>query len=566
MAVREEQKGYRKDNGMRYQDDRYEDELDRMRDRHDRKKNGGTVSSGRRPSHAQQARSSASARSSALGNHRRITRTGRKRRMMMILVIAALFAGAFFMRKTRDDGYWTIAVYGLDSRDGRTGKGALADVQMIAGINKKTGEIRLASVFRDTYLQINSDGDFNKINEAYFLGGYEQAVTAFEDNFDLKIDDCATFNWKAVADAINVLGGIDLEITDQEFAYINSFITETVESTGVGSVHLEHSGMNHLDGVQAVAYARLRLMDTDFKRTERQRKVIGLAMEKAKQADFKTLKSLIATVYPEIFTTIRVDDILWLVKNAKKYYIGQTSGFPFAHTEMKISKKSCVVPTTLESNVVQLHAFLYDDMDYQPSDQVRYISARIGEISGLTEPGKDIESGKNIGAQDHVGGGQSAPAADSLKKETEAVSETADHETFETSAEMHETAVEDSEGVDSEESNLEESIDETLEDTNPENMEQGPGVSRPNVIPGPESIFDAIFGREETGIQPGEEPGTSGDGDDSHGPGVEPEETGRGDGTPTIHAGSSHGNALEAPPGETKPPSETAQTGVRPGA
>ena len=107
-------------------------------------------------------------------------------------------------------------------------------------------------------------------------------MKALERNLNLHIDDYATFNWKAVVDAINVLGGVDIEISDKEFAYINSFITETVNSTGVGSYQLEHSGMNHLDGVQAVAYARLRLMDTDFNRTERQRKVLGQAMEKAK--------------------------------------------------------------------------------------------------------------------------------------------------------------------------------------------------------------------------------------------------------------------------------------------
>ena len=99
-------------------------------------------------------------------------------------------------------------------------------------------------------------------------------------------------------DAINILGGIDLEISDSEFKYINSFITETVESTGIGSHHLESAGMNHLDGVQAVAYARLRLMDTDYNRTARQRLVIQLAMNKAKEADFKTLSIVAQTVIP----------------------------------------------------------------------------------------------------------------------------------------------------------------------------------------------------------------------------------------------------------------------------
>lgn len=360
-----------------------------------------------------------------------------------------LIAGIFLYQHFRAGGYWTVAVYGVDSRDGNLGKGALSDVEMLASINKKTGEIRLVSVFRDSYLRI-SDGkdDYDKINEAYFLGGHDQAVSALENNLDLKIDDYATFNWKAVVDAINILGGVDIEITDKEFAYINSFITETVNSTGVGSYQLEHSGMNHLDGVQAVAYARLRLMDTDFNRTERQRKVLGQAMEKAKTAGFKTLSSLVGAVYPQISTSIGADDLVSLAKNAKKYYIGQTSGFPFSHQEMKIGKKSCVIPTTLESNVVQLHAFLYDEEQYTASSQVKEISSYIAQKTGLGDPGKDTESGKNVGAEGNNGGGQTGgkseqPAAQTqtepAAEESTAASEESSESIEETTAEIQET-------------------------------------------------------------------------------------------------------------------------------
>lgn len=333
----------------------------------------------------------------------------RKKKEMgkILFLVVILVAGLSLYHHFRDNGYWTIAVFGVDSRDGNLGKGALSDVEMLASINKKTGEIRLVSVFRDSYLRIsNEEEKYDKINEAYFLGGHEQAVQALENNLNIRIDDYATFNWKAVVDAINVLGGVDIEITDKEFAYINSFITETVNSTGVGSYQLEHSGMNHLDGVQAVAYARLRLMDTDFNRTERQRKVLGQAMEKAKSSGFKTLKTLVGAVYPQISTSIGVNDVLTLSKGAKKYYIGQTSGFPFSHQEMKIGKKSCVIPTTLESNVIQLHAFLFDDTSYAAPQSVQEISSYIAKKTGLGDPGKDTESGKNIGAEGNSGGGQ----------------------------------------------------------------------------------------------------------------------------------------------------------------
>lgn len=518
---------------MDYQEDMYEDELDRMRSRHSRKK--GPSSSKRSPQTRVQTQKPVKKKKSKVG--------------LLIALMIFLFAGIWMFRHSgAQDGFWTISVFGVDSRDGRTGKGALADVQIVASINQKTGEIRLASVFRDTYLQMNADGDYNKINEAYFLGGYEQAVTALQDNLDLTIDDCVTFNWKAVADAINVLGGIDLEITDREFAYINSFITETVESTGVASTHLTQSGMNHLDGVQAVAYARLRLMDTDFKRTERQRKVIGLAMEKAKQANFKTLKTLIGTVYPEIFTTMSVDDLLGLVKNAKKYYIGQTSGFPFAHTEMKISKKSCVVPATLESNVTQLHAFLYDDTDYVPSGLVKHISAHISKVSGIKEAGKDTESGKNIGAQDHTDSNQTAAAPTEPEVPSAAETEETAAAESESSTETEEPSAEETEGQPEQEV-------ESTTDTTPENMEQGPGVSTPNRVPGPNTEDHASS----------KEPGHVAPNDAVTGPGISGTETSQPGSSPTVDAGTSGKHTLQGPVGESTAPTESAITGKRPG-
>lgn len=336
-------------------------------------------------------------------------RTKHKKWKLIALILVCI-CGFFLFQRIRDNGYYTVAVFGVDSRDGNVGKGALTDMVMIVCINKKTGEIRLVSVFRDSYLNIGND-KYTKINQAYVDGGPSQAVTALEDNLDIKIDDYATFSWKAVVDGINILGGVDLEISDKEFAYINSFITATVEGTGVGSVHLEHSGMNHLDGVQAVAYARLRLMDTDFNRTERQRKVLGLAMDKAKAADFNTKKNLVGAVFPQISTSTGVDNLLSMAKDSRKYYIGQTSGFPFSHQEMKINKKECVVPTTLESNVIQLHEFLYDNANYTPSANLRRISSHIAEVTGLTEPGKDTETSKNIGASEQINEAQSATTA-----------------------------------------------------------------------------------------------------------------------------------------------------------
>ena len=276
------------------------------------------------------------------------------------------------------EGYWTIALFGVDSRNNSVGKGNNADVIIICNIDQGSGEIKLVSVFRDTYLSVSDNGLYNKINQAYFLGGPEQAVEALNRNLDLQIDDFATFNWKAVVDAVNILGGVDVELSKAEFYYINAYITETVEATGVGSYQLKQAGLNHLDGVQAVAYARLRKMDTDFARTERQREIIDLCFQKLKKSDFAVVNNVMEAVFHQILSSVTIDDII-----------------PAARSDANMGKKgACVIPQTLESNVTLLHQFLFGDENYQPSDMVKKISAKISADTGMYNEAKPI---------DHVG-------------------------------------------------------------------------------------------------------------------------------------------------------------------
>ncbi len=287
------------------------------------------------------------------------------------------------------EGYWNIAVFGIDSRSSKAVEGN-SDVIMIASINKDTGEIRLVSVFRDTYLKV-SDSSYNKINSAYATGGPQQAVKALNQNLDLDITDYVTFNWKAVATGINILGGVDIELSKAELHYINSYITETVKSTGIGSVQIKGTGMHHLDGVQAVAYARLRYMDNDFARTERQRKVVTHAFEKAKKADLNTLNGLLGNMLSMVATNLTWQDGLDAIANINKYHLGENGGFPFARGDANMGKKgACVIPQTLETNVKELHKFLFDDESYEVSDTVKQISNKISSDSGMYNEGKYV--------------------------------------------------------------------------------------------------------------------------------------------------------------------------------
>lgn len=277
------------------------------------------------------------------------------------------------------DDFWTIAVFGVDSRTGQIGSGTNADAQLIMTINRANGEIRLASVYRDTLLMRNTENEsFGKINSAYAEGGPYQNVMALNTNLDLKITDYISFSWKAAVDAINMMGGIDLELSKSEWYYINSFITETVNCTGVASSHLDGPGMQHLDGVQAVAYCRLRLMDSDFSRTERQRKVMELVLEKARSLSWEELINILTVVLPQTATSVQFDDLAMMAKGIGQYHIVETGGFPFVQEEARLGRYgACLIPNTLESNVTQLHRLLYQDEDYQCSDKVKEIGKEI---------------------------------------------------------------------------------------------------------------------------------------------------------------------------------------------
>lgn len=305
-------------------------------------------------------------------------------RLLLLLIISSLVFLAYLFLNKKDTGFYTLAIFGVDSRDGNLKEGALADVNLIANINRETGEIKLVSLYRDTYTEIDGKGTYHKLNEAYFKGGPKQAIETLNRNFDLSIDDYASFNWKTVIEVVNALGGVDIDISESEFKYINSFITETVESTGIGSHHLKETGLQHLDGVQALAYARLRLMDTDYKRTKRQRKLISLLFEKAKNADINTLKNLATIIIPQISTTVGLNDIVPLLRNFNKYYLSDTTGFPFERENKKMKRRDFVIPLSLEKNVEALHYFLYgEEKKYSPSTKVKAISKEIKRISGL---------------------------------------------------------------------------------------------------------------------------------------------------------------------------------------
>ena len=292
------------------------------------------------------------------------------------------------------EGYTNIALFGGDSREGALEEGTHSDCIIVASINNQTKEVRMVSVYRDTFLD-QTDGSLKKANNAYFVGGPKQAINMLNMNLDLDIKDYATVDFAAVSEAVDLLGGVEIDIKDEEVQYMNEFIDETAQFSKKESHHITKSGLQKLDGPQATTYARIRsTAGSDFTRTERQRLVIEKMAEKAKEADLSTLNKIIDKVLPTISTSYSSMELMGLAKDAMSYSIGQTEGFPFENTTATLPKKgSVVIPTTLEENVVKLHEFLFDEKDYQPSEKVKEISTAIAAETGNKSADPDSSTG-----------------------------------------------------------------------------------------------------------------------------------------------------------------------------
>lgn len=290
------------------------------------------------------------------------------------------------------EGYTNIAIFGLDNRgNGKYDRGN-SDVIMIASINNKTKEVRLVSVYRDTYLNVGS-GKYNKANSAYARGGAKAAVQMLNTNLDLNIKEYMCVDWNAVVEAVDALGGVEIEITEQERVMINDLIIEIDHFVGSQTSQIKKAGVQNLTGAQATAYARIRkTAGNDFKRTSRQRIVLEAMLNKAKKSDLGTLVDICNAVFDDVSTSLDLTEIIGLARHVKEYTIGSTSGFPFEMTTANLAQtNSTVVPIGLEDDVAMLHKYLFDTEDYQPSKTVQVISQAIMDKTGITEDSKPID-------------------------------------------------------------------------------------------------------------------------------------------------------------------------------
>jgi LCP family protein required for cell wall assembly len=293
------------------------------------------------------------------------------------------------IEETTMKGYRNIALFGVDSTTGALTKNTRSDSIMIASINLDTGDCKLVSVYRDTYLNLGND-TYNKCNAAYAKGGPMQAINMLNMNLDLNITDFITVGFEGLTDTIEALGGVEIDVTEAEISHLNNYQISMVGKTSDGEHYTANAGTDYipvttagkqvLNGLQATAYCRIRYIGDDFMRTQRQRTVLLAIAEKVKTASPATLNKIANDVFSEVYTSLDLSEIVELLGEVNKYQVVAQGGFPeetMRATGTVGAKGSCVIPRSLESNVKWLHEFLFEDEDYTPSEAVKEYSNKV---------------------------------------------------------------------------------------------------------------------------------------------------------------------------------------------
>lgn len=307
-------------------------------------------------------------------------------------------------------GYTNIALFGIDPRLGEFEDSTHTDTIMIVSINNKTHDVKLVSVYRDTLLRMaksNGDIDYEKANTAYFMNGAEGALNMLNSNFDLDITEYALVNFEGLANIIDALGGIDINLTPDEQFYVNGYLTETRKITGMDAPDVLTYGENtHLSGLQATAYCRIRYVTftdaegneyhNDYGRTARQRYVLNTLLQKAKSAGINELLNVADTLIKKnnvgghkiISTNISWDKIVTLLTVAVDCNLTEAFGFPYDVYTPEQGRKyyGYVIPMGLKQNVTRLHKQLFPGKSYVPSDLVTRINDYIIDETGIEPP------------------------------------------------------------------------------------------------------------------------------------------------------------------------------------
>ena len=254
-----------------------------------------------------------------------------------------------------------IALFGIDTGDGVVGR---SDSIMIATIDTTHKKLKLTSIMRDSYVEIDGHGN-DKINHAYAFGGPQLAIKTLNENFDLNIEDFAAVNFKTLPKIIDKVGGIELDIESEELKYINGYIRDINKKNGTNVSEITTTGLQHVNGTQALAYCRIRYTSGgDYRRTERQREVLTEIFKKVEAMPATSYPSLLSDILPMVNTSLGYNEILNLGMDVLKLGDANLSleRFPLDdYSQGKTINGVYYLTFNKEATVKQLHDYIFDD-------------------------------------------------------------------------------------------------------------------------------------------------------------------------------------------------------------
>lgn len=281
--------------------------------------------------------------------------------------------------------YRNIALLGIDARDMTDDSETRSDAMIIASVDKTTNNVRLVSLYRDTYVSLGDNYGLDKMTHAYFYGGATQTLQTINRNLDLNCEEVVVVNWKSVADTVDALGGLDIEIQESEINEMNKYIKDTQKNIGGSKKKIKKAGMQTLNGIQAVTYARIRKdsIEGDHRRNERMKIVLAAAFDKAKTLSLSRLNQIANEILPGIKTNMSTNQMMEVLLELNTYQITKSKNWPYDMTDWTHNNIWYGPPVTLKRNVVKLHEEFFKQKDYEPTDTVNSISDSISSVTGF---------------------------------------------------------------------------------------------------------------------------------------------------------------------------------------
>ena len=260
------------------------------------------------------------------------------------------------------DEWWNVLLLGCDSYTKNDYQ--RTDSMIIVSINAAKGQVKLTSLMRDTWIPVPGSKNHRKLTELCAVGGPELTIRAINESFGMNISDYALISMEGMAEIIDLIGGLDLDVTEEERKALNKGLFDLSPLSGMEPLEQSGEGV-HLNGNQATAFARIRKIDSDYVRTERQRTVLLAIADKIKNgASAGTLLTIVTTLMGYVDTNLSLTEIMTIASVGMKLDLSTVEQYrvPVDGTfDSGTFNGVWCIKHNFEKNTNLLHSFIYGD-------------------------------------------------------------------------------------------------------------------------------------------------------------------------------------------------------------